>query len=264
MNQVDGPGGALTLAAADDDVAEARAALRATLDTAAIGSLTASVAHSGNNRLTVILSSLDLVQAGNVDQEDLRRALDLATEAVQQLAADFARLLATVRGPAIRDGSADLGQAFAGARRLDALLHDTALAVDVDVPAGLFVDLTREALVAALLRVLLLARRCGARGVQVSGGAVDVPARTVGPPALRRGRHCRLTLDLAGARLPPALRTGPVEAGHVVERLDEPLGLHLAALEACVNSARGQVVVREAPDADATRVELYLPASDGA
>jgi hypothetical protein len=253
--------GTLTLAAAGDDVDDARATLRSTLDTAAIGSLTASVAHAGNNRLTVILSCLDLMQAGNVDEEDLKRALELATGAVQQLAADFARLLATVRGPATQQGAVDLGQAVAGARRLDALLHDTALPVEIDVPAGLLVDLNRETLVAALLRVLLLARRCGARGVHASGGVIDVPARTMGPPALRKGRHCRLSMDLVDARLPAGLRTGPVEPGHVVERLDEPLGLQLAALEACVNSVRGQVVVREGRDADTTCVELYLPAS---
>jgi hypothetical protein len=253
--------GTLTLAAASDDIADARATLRNALEAAAIGALTASVAHAGNNRLTVVLSCLDLLQAGNVDEQDLRRALDLATGAVQQLAADFARLLATVRGPATEVDAVDLGQAVAGAQRLDVLLHDTALQVDVDVPAGLLVDLNREALVAALLRVLLLARRCGAGTVHVSGTVIEIPARTAGRPALRKGRHCRLAIDLVDARLPTALQAGPVEPGHVIERLDDPLGLHLAALEAYVNSTRGQVVVREAPDADATRIELYLPAA---
>lgn len=258
MSEVSGPAGTLSLAAAGDDVADARATLRTTLDAAAMGALTASVAHAGNNRLTVILSCLDLLHAGNVDGEDLRLALDLATGAAQQLATDFGRLLANVSRPTGQSGTVDLAQGLAGAQRLDALLHETALPVDHHVPAGLLVDLERDALVAALLRVLLLARRCGATAVHARGDDVEIATRT---PALRKGRYCRLTLDLLQARLPAALRTSPVEPGHVVARLDEPLGLQLAALEAYVGTVRGLVMVSEAPDADATRVELYLPAS---
>jgi hypothetical protein len=69
-----------------------------------------------------------------------------------------------------------------------------------------------------------------------------------------------LTIELVEAQLPAALRTA-VEPGHVTERLDEPLGLHLAALEAYVIAARGQVLVSEVSGTDATRVEVYLPAS---
>ena len=240
MSDVTGPPGTLTLAAAGDDVADARATLRTTLDAAAMGTLTASVAH-----------------AGNVDAEDLRLALDLATGAARQLATDFGRLLANTRRPTMHPELVDLRQALIGAQRLDALLHETGLVVDMDVPDGLCVDLERDSLVAALLRVLLLARRCGATVVQVSGDQFEVTARTA---TLRKGRYCRMSIELAETQLPAALRTG-VEPGHVTERLVEPLGLQLAALEAYVSAARGQVLVSEAPDTDATRVEVYLPAS---
>ena len=255
MIEVTGPG---TLTAAADEVADARATLRTTLDAAAMGALTASVAHAGNNRLTVILSCLDLLHAGNVDAEDLRLALDLATVAAQQLATDFGRLLANVRRPTMPPDTVDLAYAVAGAQRLDALLHETALPVESEVPGVLLVDLEGDVLVAALLRILLLARRGGATAVRVAGDDLDVTTRTA---ALRKGRYCRLSMDLLDVRLPAALRTAPVEPGHVVERLDEPLGLQLAALEAYVSAARGHVKVSEAPGVDATRIEVYLPAS---
>jgi hypothetical protein len=257
VTDLTGPAGTLTLAAAGEDVADARATLRTTLDAAAMGALTASVAHAGNNRLTVILSCLDLLHTGNVDADDLRLALDLATGAAQQLATDFGRLLANTRRPTMQPEAVDLRLALAGAQRLDALLHETAMSVDAQVPAELWVDLDRDALVAALLRVLLLARRGGASAVRASGDDLDIPARTA---ALRKGRYCRLSFELVEARLPRALRT-VVEPGHVVERLDEPLGLQLAALEAYVSASRGQVLLSESTDADSTRVELYLPAS---
>jgi hypothetical protein len=250
--------GTLTLAAAGDEVAEARATLHAMLDSAAIGALTASVAHTGNNRLTVILSCLDLLHAGNVDPDDLRLALDLATAAAQQLATDFGRLLANVRRPTTQPAPVDLCQVLAVAQRLDALLHETPLPVEIDVPEGLLVDLEGDVLVGALLRVLLLARRSGAAAVHGSGEDFSVTART---GTLRKGRYCRLTMDLVAARLPAALRISPAEPGHVVERLDEPLGLQLAALETYAGAARGHVMLSEAPDAGATRVEVYLPAS---
>ena len=265
MNEVTGHhDDAVARGAAMDEDSAARATLRTALDVAAMGSLAASVAHAGNNRLTVILSCLDLLHASRVEDEDLRLALDLATEAARQLATDFGRLLVGLRRQATRPGSTDLSQAVACARRIDAWLHGATLDIELALPAGLLVDMDRDALVSALLRVFLLARRSNTSAVRVVGTALDVPARTTTQPSLRKGRHCRLVFDLMSARLPAPLHAAPAEPGHVVERLDDPdFGLQLAALEACVHGVRGHVVVRDAGDADATRIELYLPGTSG-
>ncbi|HEX6570800.1 MAG TPA: hypothetical protein VF055_02180 [Steroidobacteraceae bacterium] len=246
------------------DIPAVRAALRDALDGAAIGSLTASVVHAGNNRLTVILSCLDLLEAAGTGDEDLRLAITLATGAAQQLAADFGRLLAGVTEQSSRAEACDLQQAVDVASRLDAFLHGAGLECDVEVPTGLEAKVERERLVSALLHVFLLARRHGARSLRIRGVSLDVAARSAAQPALSKGRHCRLTFVLVGARLPEALRRVTVEPGHVVERLDEPHGLQLAAVEAFVHGVRGHVTVGDDPDSDGTRIDWYLPASKNA
>jgi hypothetical protein len=246
------------------DITTVRAALRGALDGAAIGSLTASVVHAGNNRLTVILSCLDLLDAAGIDDEDLRLAITLATSAAQQLAADFGRLLAGVREQSSRAEACDLQQAVHVASRLDAFLHGAGLECDVEVPTGLEAQVERERLVSALLQVFLLARRHAARSLRIRGVSLDVAARTAAQPTLSKGRHCRLVFELVGARFPEVLRRVTAEPGHVVERLDEPHGLQLAAAEAFVHGVRGHVTVGDDPDGDGTRIDWYLPASKNA
>jgi hypothetical protein len=248
-------------ASTSPDIPSVRAALRNALDGAAIGSLTSSVVHTGNNRLTVILSCLDLLDAAGIDDEDLRLAITLATGAAQQLAADFGRLLAGVREQSTRAEACDLQQAVHVASRLDAFLHGAGLECDVDVPTGLEARVEHERLLSALLHLFLLARRHGARSVRIRGASLDVAARTPAQPALSRGRHCRLVFELSGARLPDALRRATAEPGHVVERLDEPHGLQLATVEAFVHGGRGLVTVADEPGSEGTRIDWYLPAS---
>ena len=243
------------------DIPTVREAMRNALDGAAIGSLTASVVHAGNNRLTVILSCLDLLHAADIDDEDLRLAIKLSTGAAQQLAADFGRLMTGVREQSTRAEACDLQQAVHVASRLDAFLHGAGLECDVEVPTGLEARVERERLVSALLHVFLLARRHAVRSLRIRGASLDVAARTSAQPALSKGRHCRLVFELVGARLPEALRRVTAEPGHVVERLDEPHGLQLATVEAFVHGVRGHVTVVDEPDIDATRIDWYLPAS---
>jgi nitrogen-specific signal transduction histidine kinase len=233
-------------------------ALRSLLDAAAAGSLLTSVVHGGNNRLTVILSCLDLLHGAELNDPDLRSAIALATGAAQQLADDFALLLGGVRRKSPHGEGVALDAVLDRARALDALLHDGSIVAECDAAPGLGVAADRDPLVAAVLRVLLLARRRGAGSVRIRAREFDVETRTLERPTLRKGRYCRLEFVLVGAALPEALARTPAEFGHVVARLEHADGLEFAAVEAFVGALRGQVATSSG--LGAATIELYLPA----
>ena len=241
-------------AAAPPAPAHVRDALRSLLESAAAGSLMGSVVHAGNNRLTVILSCLDLLNGANVADEDLRSAIALASGAAQQLADDFATLLGGVRRRAPPAGTVELGAALQRARSLDAVLHGRALPGPCDVADGVEVGADPDQLVATLLRLYVFARRRGAGAVRVRVRALEVEARSADRPYLRKGRYAHLEFALEGAELPPALSRPPAEYGHVVGRLADPDGLEFAAIEAFTGALRGHL------QATTAAVELFLPA----
>ncbi|HET9695129.1 MAG TPA: hypothetical protein VFP48_12170 [Steroidobacteraceae bacterium] len=236
-----------------------REALGDLLDQAAVGSLLASAAHAGNNRLTVILSCLDLLGAAGIGDEDLRAAVGLATGAAQQLANEFSSLLEAAHRNAPPAQAVDLGEALRRVRILDRLLHGDTVALECVVAPGLEVDVERESLVAALLRLVVLARRRGVQSIRIGGGVFEVEARSADHPSLRRGRYCRLEFELAGVSWPQPLPRRTTDAGEVVDRLGDLDGLEYAAVEAFVAALRGQASTTSKPGV--TRVVLYLPAS---
>ena len=249
-------------AAGDQAVAELqvlRDALRDLLDGAGVGSLLASVAHAGNNRLTVILSCLDLLAGADIGDEDLRSAIALATGAAQQLANDFSSLLAGVRTHASPVEAVDLEWALRRVAVLDAFLHGGTFVTGFEGAAGLEVDAERERLVATLLRLCTIARRRGARSIRVGAGRLEVAARTAERPSLRKGRYCRVELEIVGGAWPEQPSHAGAETGHVGERLADADGLDYAAVQAFVAMLRGQVTTTSEPGS--MRVELCLPAA---
>ena len=251
--------------AADDTIDTAlqdpqalRDALRDLLDGAAVGSLLATVAHAGNNRLTVILSCLDLLAGADIADEDLRSAIALATGAAQQLANEFRALLEGERRGTRPAQAIGLGRTLRRVATLDAFLHgDDSIVVTGEVPQGLDVDAERERLVSTLLRLCTIARRRGARSIRIGAGALEVEARGADRPGLRKGRYCRLELEIVGVAWPGVRASA--EPGRVVAHLGEADGLELAAAEAFVAALRGHMATRAG--IGSTVIELCLPAS---
>lgn len=223
------------------DLQVLRDALHDLLDAAGVGSLLASVAHAGNNRLTVILSCLDLLAGADVGDEDRRSAIALATGAAQQLADEFGSLLAGARRNAPPLEPVDLEWALRRVVVLDSFLHGGSVVTAYEAAPGLEVDVERERLVATLLRLCTLARRRGARSIRIGAATLDVGARTADRPSLRKGRYCRIEFEVVGA-----------------ESLGESDELEYAAVEAFVAALRGHVATT--PGLGSTVIELCLPA----
>lgn len=235
-------------------------ALRRLQDPAAIGVLMALFAHGANNRLTVILSCLDVLSHADLADPDLREAVQLARAASDDLCADLGMLQASAcRSPQPRTSSS-LHDLVHAARRLVQWLTNRPFVVVAEVPRSLYVEAEPGTCEIAICRLLQLAQTCGAEAVVVRGSDVEVAVRAPDRPDLRPGRYCRIDVECPGAELSPALLRTKGGPGQILNRLQDPDGLDFAAVEAFAVSLRGCLVAM-ADGIDAPRFELYLPSA---
>jgi two-component system cell cycle sensor histidine kinase/response regulator CckA len=251
-----------TAAARTRDLHLLRNALAAQQDIAAVGSLTAAFAHGANNRLTVILSSLDVIEAAGLANDDARTAATLANGAALRLADDMRSMLAGARRHLLQPRIVELHDAVASARQLFRQLPGGVLQVVADVPTGLTVRADPERLANALLQLLSFAQRRGASAVNLTGAHRQVEVRGAERTLLRKGSYICLDVEMVRGTLSERLVQTSPEPGHVLDRLLDPDGLELAAVEAFATALRGQLVAQRWSTAD-PRVQLYLPASEG-
>ena len=240
------------------DLTLTRKAFAAQQDLAAVGSLTAPFAHGANNRLMVVLSCLDMIGTEGSSSEDSSKAVELANGAARRLADDMSALLAGVRRQLSQPQRLQLSDAVMRARRTFAQLPGPELAIVSKVPAGLEVHVDADRVEEALLRLMSFARRRGASKVAITGAQITIEARTAAPPMLRKGRYCRLELELIGATMTERLLRASPEPGHVTDRLLDPDGLELAAVESFVVGLRGHMLASGGAG-ESPRVALYLP-----
>ena len=249
-----------TAAARMRDLHLLRNAFAAQQEVAAVGSLTAAFAHGANNRLTVILSALDVIEAAGLPDDDARTAATLANGAALRLADDMRSMLAGVRRHMLQPRVVELHDAVASAQQLFRQLHG-GVQVVADIPLGLTVQVDPERLATALLRLLAFAQRRGSAAVNLTGSHQRVDVRADETPPLRKGLYICLDVEMVRGTLTERLVQASQEPGHVLDRLLDPDGLELAAVEAFAIALRGQLVAQRWSMAN-PRVQLYLPATE--
>ncbi len=225
---------------------------------AAVGSLTAPFAHTANNRLTVILSCLEMIGDTTTPSEDRLKAVALADEAARRLTTDMNALLAAARRQPAQLRIVELNSVIAQASNIFSHLPGPTIPVASRVPAGIAVQLDPERLQAAVLHLLSFARRRGAAMVALTGTEVVVETRTADRPMLRKGHYGCLDFELVGATVTDHLLRASRRAGNVTDRLLDPDGLELAAAESFMLTVRGQILVSDGPGSSA-HITLYLP-----
>ena len=78
---------------------------------------------------------------------------------------------------------------------------------------------------------------------------------------MRTGRYICLDVEMVRATLSERLVQPSQEPGYLLDRLLDPDGLELVAVEAFTTALRGQLVARRWSMAN-PRVQLYLPATE--
>jgi hypothetical protein len=234
--------------------------LRGLLDAATVGAAAAAFAHDANNRLTVLLTGLDLLAAPGSDEQTHAAALRLVTGAAHQLADEVQALLAASH--ARRTPPERVQIAAAVGHVVDALealvLAEGPLSFELDVPPGLATEADPGRLELALVHGLRFAYRCGAQGISLRAQALQVPERDPARPWLRRGGYCELRLTMHGASLRDPGLSSETATGDEPPGPEDHAAPEFAAVAAIVQSLRGVARARRLDPATCV-LELHLP-----
>lgn len=244
-------------------IAVLRRALAASQDAATVGSTTEAFVHGANNRMTVILSCLDVLSSTGLPSADSRRALELGESSARQLAHDLGALFAGIRRQPPEPRLLDIPESLAQARQVFAQLPGHVVDVRSTVPPGSLVQADAARFEATLVRLLQFARRRGATSVACTLSALEVESRATPSPVLKKGRYHCVEFELEGATIGDDLLRGRAEAGVAFDRMHDPDGLELAAAEAFAVAQRGRLVLDCATGAS-PRLQLYLPVAPAA
>ncbi len=247
------------LSAGDSIGSDITEALRHSLHYATVGTLLAGVVHAANNRLTVVLSCLDVIQAPRLPDEDRRAAVELAQDAARQLADELGILNEAARSRRDPERRSALGPCLDSALRLAGQLADLTVASDVSGLGRLQVACDPGTLGSVLLRALLFAQQGGATRCEISGAVSVLEARDPAWPGLRAGSYARLEVLMRGASLADPLYEAGAAGGFDARRLLVPGGLELAAIDAHAVARRGRAFVLRS--AGEPVLALFLPLS---
>ncbi len=220
---------------------------------AALGELVAGVAHELNNPLTSVLGYAQLLEAGELEGEDARRALgiilqeaDRARRIVQNLLT-FARQRAHERGPV--DVNAAIEQTVA-LRRYELERAGITFVLDLaaDLPAI-------EGDLFQLQQVFLNLINNAAQAMAGSGGRIEI--RTA-----RAGDRVRIEVADTGPGIPPEHLHRIFDPFFTTKEVGQGTGLGLSISYAIIRDHGGEISAENRPEGGA-RFIIELPVASG-
>ncbi len=220
---------------------------------AALGELVAGVAHELNNPLTSVLGYAQLLEAGELEGEDARRALEIilqeadrARRIVQNLLT-FARQRAHERGPV--DVNAAIEQTVA-LRRYE--LERAGITFVLDLAADLPVV---EGDLFQLQQVFLNLINNAAQAMAGGGGRIEI--RTA-----RVGDRVRIEVADTGPGIPPEHLHRIFDPFFTTKEVGQGTGLGLSISYGIVRDHGGEIYAENRPEGGA-RFTIELPAAPG-
>ena len=228
----------------------------------AIGEIAGGIAHDFNNLLTVVMASLESLEARLDPASPLRRHVGRAMSGAERGAGLTRQLLAIARHPPLRPALFDAAAHVRdGADRLRILLEPgVGLELDAD-PAGAWIETDPSQLDAALLNLVINAGEAMSHGGRVTisvrnamweadGQATD---GTVPPP----GAYVAITVADGGCGMTEQVRRAAFTPFFTTKPAGHGSGLGLAQVDGFVRQSHGHVVLRSAPG-EGTTVTLWL------
>ncbi|MDA0261352.1 MAG: ATP-binding protein [Proteobacteria bacterium] len=249
-----------------EDVSEAKALgeqLRQAQKMEAIVQLTGGVAHDFNNLIMVIQGNLELLDA-QLDDEVLRKRVEVASRAVKRGADLTAKLLSFARRRVLRPERVDLNTTLA--QHGDLLQRTLGDAIEVELrlaDSPCFAEVDVGELQTAILNLAINARDAMPRGGQlvVSVEAVNlhgnVPVFGADAP---HGRFIKFEVSDTGTGINAEVLARLFEPFFTTKEVGKGTGLGLSQVYGLVTQSEGYLAV-DSPGGRGTRVAIYLPAA---
>jgi CheY-like chemotaxis protein len=229
----------------------------------ALGQLTGGVAHDFNNLLQAVRSSLHMLEAGGeLRGAESRRALEVASQAVDRGATLTQHLLAFARRQRLAPAPVDLGAQVLGMATLLERTLGGAIRIridrDADVPPAL-VDPHQ-------FDIALLNLAINARDAMPDGGTLTIAVTSlrVGmaceetSPALEPGSYVAVTVRDSGAGMSPDVLARACEPFFTTKPVGQGSGLGLSMVHGLTAQSGGGIRLESHPGLG-TAVTLYLP-----
>ncbi|MBP2307375.1 response regulator [Azospirillum melinis] len=229
----------------------------------ALGQLTGGVAHDFNNLLQAVRSSLHMLEAGGeLRGAESRRALEVASQAVDRGATLTQHLLAFARRQRLAPAPVDLGAQVAGMATLLERTLGGAIRIridrDADVPPAL-VDPHQ-------FDIALLNLAINARDAMPDGGTLTITVTSLpvgmackeASPALAPGGYAAVTVRDSGAGMPPDVLARACEPFFTTKPVGQGSGLGLSMVHGLTAQSGGGIRLESHPGLG-TAVTLYLP-----
>ncbi|CAO3405279.1 response regulator [Azospirillum palustre] len=229
----------------------------------ALGQLTGGVAHDFNNLLQAVRSSLHMLEAGGeLRGAESRRALEVASQAVDRGATLTQHLLAFARRQRLAPAPVDLGAQVLGMATLLERTLGGAIRIridlDADVPPAL-VDPHQFDI--ALLNLAINARDAMPDGGTLTVTVSSLPVGTVGEgisPALAPGGYVAVTVRDSGTGMPPDVLARACDPFFTTKPVGQGSGLGLSMVHGLTAQSGGGIRLESHPGLG-TAVTLYLP-----
>ncbi|PWC73952.1 hybrid sensor histidine kinase/response regulator [Azospirillum sp. TSH64] len=229
----------------------------------ALGQLTGGVAHDFNNLLQAVRSSLHMLEAGGeLRGAESRRALEIASQAVDRGATLTQHLLAFARRQRLAPAPVDLGTQVAGMATLLERTLGGAIRIridrDADVPPAL-VDPHQ-------FDIALLNLAINARDAMPDGGTLTITVTSLpvgmaceeASPALTPGGYVAVTVRDSGSGMPPDILARACEPFFTTKPVGQGSGLGLSMVHGLTAQSGGGIRLESHPGLG-TAVTLYLP-----
>lgn len=232
----------------------------------AIGRMGAGIAHDFNNLLSVVVASLDFIDAlpshrlpndGEVLAclEDIRNASTRATELT-------GRLLVYSRQDRAEYSVVDISLLCHEVTKLVSRTSDQSIDIDTDIRPNLVVKGHAGELHQVLMNLCL-----NARDAMIEGGKLTVKAEPASQTQLtevslnRRSPHVVLKIQDTGEGMDEETRQHIFEPFYSTKKQGSGAGLGLATVYEIVNAHGGEVTVRS-KQGEGTTFDVFLPALD--
>jgi signal transduction histidine kinase len=222
-----------------------------------IGQLTGGVAHDFNNLLTAVLGNLELLRKRLPTDPSIERLIDGATQGAQRGAALTQRLLAFARRQALEPKPTDLAELVRGMGDLLRRSIGPAVAINLDLPAGL----PPASADANQIELALLNLAVNGRDAMPNGGTLTIALaceEVAETRDLAAGRYVRLSVSDTGRGMDPETLKRAIEPFFSTKEIGKGTGLGLSMIHGLALQLKGALRLSSALD-HGTRAELWLP-----
>lgn len=231
----------------------------------AVGQLTGGVAHDFNNLLMIILGNVELLEMGNLSQDDIETVASIGQAA--ESAAHLTKQLLTFA----RQTQLNLSRV-----NVAALIADTLPLLRAGLPEIISfsqsaapelwpVDVDANGLQQAIVNLAMNANDAMPRGgeIVITSSNLEVDQDMV--PAnidLRPGRYVAISMSDTGEGMPPEVLERAFEPFFTTKDVGKGTGLGLSTVYGFAKQSNGGISIYSEPNRGTT-VNLYLPAAEG-